>query len=435
MLDTLIKNCTVLTMDDDKHLLKNACIGIRGGKIVYLSETPCGEESKRTIDGTGKNAMPGLVNTHSHAAMALMRGYADDYNLQTWLYDYIFPVEAKLTGDDIYLGMQLAMAEMLSTGTVSMTDMYMHLPSMAQSVQDAGLYGNLSNAAMAFDPAAYDYVTDKVTKQNLEVLERFHGADDGRIRLDASVHAEYTSFPGLWEKLSSFARENRLNMHIHLSETEKEHRECIEKYGKTPAAVLAEHGVFDVRTTAAHCVWVSDEDIDLLREKNVTVAHNPVSNLKLGSGVAPIAKMLERGVRVSLGTDGVCSNNNHDLFEEIKLAALLQKGFSGDPRQIPAYQALYMATRAGAYAQGREDSIGQLAPGYDASLILIDTARPNLQPVHHPASTLAYSAHGSDVCLTMVRGRVLYENGVFSTIDLERVYHGLSSVMDRLFRA
>lgn len=435
MLDILIQNCTAVTIDDENRVLTGAQIGIRGGKIVWLSQTPCDEKAKRVIDGKDKIAMPGLINTHSHAAMSLMRGYADDYTLQSWLYDYVFPVEAQLTPDDIYLGMQLTMAEMLSTGTVSMTDMYMHLPAMAQSAADAGLYANVSNAAMSFDPASYDYGTDKVTLQNREVLQRFHGFDGGRIRLDASVHAEYTSFPALWEKLSAFAKDNGLNMHVHLSETEKEHRECVEKYGKTPAAVLAEHGVFDTRSTAAHCVWVTEEDMELLREKNVTVAHNPVSNLKLGSGVAPVAKMLEKGVRVSLGTDGVCSNNNHDLFEEIKLAALLQKGVTGDPRQIPALQALYMATRAGAYAQGREDSLGQLAEGYDASLILVDTDRPNLQPVHHPESTLAYSAHGSDVCLTMVRGRVLYENGVFTTIDLERVRHGMSCVMERLFRA
>lgn len=435
MLDILIKNVTALTMDEEQPLLQGACLGIRAGKIACLAQTPPDEAAERVIDGTNKIAMPGLINTHSHAAMALMRGYADDYTLHDWLYNYVFPAEAKLQPEDVALGMQLAMAEMLSTGTVSFTDMYMHLPAMAGAAYDAGLYANLSNAAMCFDPAGYDFEADKVTRQNREVLASLHGADGDRLRLDVAIHAEYTSFPAVWRDYAAFAKEKGLNMHVHLSETAKEHRECVEKYGKTPAAILAENGVFDVRATAAHCVWITEEDMDLLREKDVTAAHNPVSNLKLGSGIAPICRMKEKGVRVSLGTDGVCSNNNHDLFEEIKLAALLQKGITGDPQQIPAYQALSMATRAGAYAQGRELYLGQLREGFDASLILIDADRPGLMPVHHPASAVAYSARGSDVCLTMVRGKVLYENGDFTTIDMERVRYSLPAVMERLFRA
>ena len=207
------------------------------------------------------------------------------------------------------------------------------------------------------------------------------------------------------------------------------------KYGKTPTAILAENGVFDTRATAAHCVWVTEEDMEILKEKNVTVAHNPVSNLKLASGVARVTKMLEKGVNVSLGTDGVCSNNNHDLFEEIKLAALLQKGVSGDPRVIPAHQTLYMATRSGAFAQGREQEIGQLKAGFDASLILVDTAKPGLYPVHNPLSTLAYSVRGGDVTMTMIRGKVLYKNGVYTTLDVERIRERLFPILHRLIHA
>ena len=435
MLDIIIKDCTVVTMDDEKRVLEHAFLGVKDGKIVFLSEQAPEEGAKKVIDGKNKIAMPGLINTHSHAAMAIMRGYADDYALQDWLYHYVFPAEAKLTPDAVYWGMQLAMAEMLAGGTVSITDMYMYLPDMARSVCDAGLYGNLSNGAMCFQPKDYCFDKDGVTAQNRLSLRDYHGFGQGRVRIDASIHAEYTSFPQLWRDFSGFAKENGMNMHIHLSETKKEHEECIARWGKTPAAVLAENGVFDVRTTAAHCVWVTEEDQALLKEHNVTVAHNPVSNLKLASGVAPIAKMLKNGLRVALGTDGVCSNNNHDLFEEIKLAAILQKGVTGDPQVISAYDALFMATRAGAYAQSREHSLGQLKEGFDASLILVDTDRPNLMPVHHPMSTLAYSAHGSDVSLTMVRGKVLYENGVYTTIDLEQVKAQLAPVMKRVFGA
>lgn len=435
MLDTLIKNVTAVTMDDEGHLYHDAYIAIKDGKITYIGTDAPQEQAEKVIDGRGMIAMPGLVNTHSHAAMSLMRGYADDYVLQEWLNDHVFPIEGKLVGDDVYWAMLWTQAEMLATGTIAYTDMYMHLPKMAEAAVDGGLYTNISNGAMCFNPAGYCFDTDSVTGQNREVLERFHKADTGRVKLDVSIHAEYTSFPGLWQDFSAYAAENGLNMHIHLSETRAEHENCIAKYGKTPAAILAENGVFNTRTTAAHCVWVSDADMDLLREKQVTVAHNPVSNLKLASGIAPVARMLEKGVNVALGTDGVCSNNNHDLFEEIKLAALLQKGVSGDPRLVPAQQALKMATRAGAFAQGREQEIGQLKEGFDASLILVDTGKPGLYPVHNPVSTLAYSARGGDVYLTMIRGKVLYENGIYTALDMERIRSKMEPILNRLFRA
>ena len=435
MLDTLIKNVTAVTMDDEKNLFANAFIGIKGGKITYVGTELPAEPAETVIDGEGRIAMPGLVNTHSHAAMSLMRGYADDYVLQEWLNDHVFPIEGKLVGDDVYWAMLWTQAEMLATGTIAYTDMYMHLPKMAEAAVDGGLYANVSNGAMCFDPAGYHFDTDSVMAQNREVLEKYHGADNGRVKLDVSIHAEYTSFPGLWQDFSHFAKENGLNMHIHLSETRSEHENCVEKYGKTPTAILAENGVFDTRTTAAHCVWITEEDMAILKEKNVTVAHNPVSNLKLASGIAPVAKMFEKGVRVALGTDGVCSNNNHDLFEEIKLAALLQKGENYDPRLMPAYRALWMATRAGAFAQGREQEIGQLTAGFDASLILIDTEKPGLYPVHNPVSTLAYSVRGGDVSLTMIRGKVLYENGRYTELDIEQIREKLFPILHRIFNA
>ena len=435
MLDTLIKNVTAVTMDDEGHLYSDAYIAIKDGKISYIGTEAPQEQTQKVIDGRGMIAMPGLVNTHSHAAMSLMRGYADDYVLQEWLNDHVFPIEGKLVGEDVYWAMLWTQAEMLATGTIAYTDMYMHLPKMAQAAVDGGLYANISNGAMCFNPAGYCFDTDGVTGQNREVLERFHQADNGRVKLDVSIHAEYTSFPGLWQDFSAYAAENGLNMHIHLSETRAEHENCIAKYGKTPAAILAENGVFNTRATAAHCVWVSDADMDLLRKKQVTVAHNPVSNLKLASGIAPVARMLEKGVNVALGTDGVCSNNNHDLFEEIKLAALLQKGVSGDPRLVPAQQALKMATRAGAFAQGREQEIGQLKEGFDASLILVDTGKPGLYPVHNPVSTLAYSARGGDVYLTMIRGKVLYENGIYTALDMEHIRSKMEPILNQLFHA
>lgn len=435
MLDLIVKNCVAVTMDDDCPVIRDAYLAVRGGKLDYVGAQEPQEGAWRTIDARGQLCMPGLINTHSHAAMTLMRGYADDHALQEWLFRYVFPVEDKLDGEAVALGTQLAMAEMLASGTVSFSDMYMFIPAMARVIEECGMYANISNGITAFEPDKYDYDKSPVTAENREVLARWHGADGGRIRLDASIHAEYTSFPPAWRDFAAFARENGLNLQLHLSETKKEQEECIARWGKTPARVMADNGVFDVRTTAAHGVWLTDEDLDLLAEKGVTVAHNPVSNLKLASGVARVTRMLEKGVRVSLGTDGVCSNNNYDLFEEIKLAAILQKGVTGDPRVIPAGQALRMATRAGAYAQGRENELGCLKAGFDASFILVDTSRPGLMPLHDPQSALAYAARGGDVSMTVVRGRVLYEKGEYTTLDMERIRAGLGPVMKRLFGA
>ena len=436
-MELLIKNAMILTADDDRPMIQKGYIGVSGGKIVYLSDVPPLTQVRREKDATGCIVMPGLVNAHTHVSMSAMRGYADDYALQDWLYNYIFPVEGRHTPDTIYVSAMLGMAEMIRFGTIAITDMYMQIPQVAQAAMDAGIYANISNGATCFDEPNYDFATDGVTRQMEEMLERFHGADDGRIRLDASIHAEYTSFPRLWRANAEFARKHGLNMHVHLSESAREHEECKARHGgKTPAQVLAEQGVFDTRATAAHCVYVTEEDMALLAEKQVTVAHNPVSNLKLASGIAPVARMQQMGVNVALGTDGVASNNNHDLFEEMKLAAILQKGVSGDPTLLPAHEALKMATRNGAFAQGREHQIGMLKVGYDASMIMLNADRLHLQPVHDPLSTAVYSARGFDVCMTMVRGKILYEDTVFHTIDLSRIRHALKDrVMPVLFQA
>ena len=273
---------------------------------------------------------------------------------------------------------------------------------------------------MCFDPASYDFHKAGETLEMEEMLKSWHMVDEGRIRLDVGIHGEYTSCPAVWEQNAAYAQKHGLNIHLHLSETKKEQEECIARWGKTPARILADHGVFESRVTAAHGVWITEEDMDLLAEKKATVAHNPVSNLKLASGVAPAARMAEKGVNVALGTDGVASNNSHDLFEEIKLSALLQKGIQGDPRLVPAQQALSWATRGGAFAQGREKECGMLQKGMDADLILVDLSGVATQPVHSPVSALCYSTTGREVILTMVRGRILYEKGEFKTIDVER---------------
>lgn len=417
-MELLFQNALVLTMDDNRPVIQGGFVGVSGHNIVYLGTEKPREPANRTVDCKGDILMPGLVNAHTHAAMCLMRGYADDYPLHTWLFDKVFPVEARLTEEAILAGARLAFAEMIRTGTTSISDMYFHQPRVAALAMETGMRVSLCNGIVALDGALHK--DDRAFVELAELLRDFHGRGDGLVRADASIHGEYTSTPGAWRYAAELAKERGLVLHLHLSETKKEHEECLARRGVTPARAFYENGVFEAKTMAAHCVWVSEDDRELLSACGVSAVHNPVSNLKLGSGIAPVADLMKHGVNVALGTDGCCSNNSHDLFEEIKLAALLQKGATHNPTAVTAYQTLKMATVNGAKAQGREDYIGKVEPGMRADLILINTRSPGMQPVYSPQSAVAYAARGSDVRLTMINGKILYENGRFTTIDVER---------------
>ncbi len=420
MLDVLFCNACIITMEDSNAVIPNGFVGVRGKDIVFVGEQAPEEPAKRRLDCQRHILLPGLVNTHTHTAMCVMRGYADDYRLQEWLEDHVLPAEARLDQRAVVAGARLGFAEMIRSGTTSISDMYFSIPAIAHCAVECGIRATLSNATLSMDPSHFAYDQDNSIRELQELLNTLHGADEGRIRAEASIHGEYTSAPEIWEYVRDIALEKGLRMHLHLSETRSEQEACLARYGKTPTRMFYEHGVFDVPALAAHCVWVTQEDMELLAQKGVSAAHNPVSNLKLASGIARVGELKRHGVNVSLGTDGCCSNNSHDLFEEIKLAALLQKGVTHDPTALCAYEALKMATVNGAIAQGREHEIGRIREGLRADIILLDLRAPHLQPVYHPVSTVVYSARGSDVSLTMVQGKVLYENGVFTTIDLEK---------------
>jgi 5-methylthioadenosine/S-adenosylhomocysteine deaminase len=406
---TLFKNVTAVLMDDGNTVLKNAYVGVDAGKISYVSATPpetCAGASP--VDGTHKVLMPGIINAHTHLPMVLLRGFADDMDLQTWLFQHIFPAEAKLTPEALYAGMQLGLMECIASGTVSVTEMYD--PSAVEALAESGMKGSLCRV----------FIGDSVEprrSETLELIDGYHGYDNGRIHVDVCVHAEYTTTPEVWEAAARLAQDKNLRMHVHLSETAFEHNECVKKYGLTPTAVLDKHGLFSVPATAAHCVHLTDGDIELLAARDATAVHNPVSNLKLNSGVARVRAMRDKGLNVALGTDGSASNNSLDMFEEMKTAAILHSG--EDP--LTAAGALRLATRNGAKSQGRANEMGQIAVGMDADLILVDFDKPHLTPLHNAVSSLVYSARGSDVSLTMVRGKVLYKNGEFLTIDKEKV--------------
>jgi len=416
----LFQNVTAVLMDPARTVLKNAFVAVADdGKIASVgTEKPAGS-FQRVIDGRGGILMPGLVNAHTHVPMTAMRGYGDGHDLHVWLNEFIFPVEAKWDDRAIRACADLGLMEMIASGTTCICDMYMNTLTVAQAVSDAGICGNLGLGAVFFGDTFSEAACDDCAKQD-ELFRTWHGRDGGRITVDASLHAEYTSCPGLAEWVAGYAKDHGIGVNVHVSETKKEHEECKQRRGgSTPIQYLAKCGMFDVRATAAHCVWTEPDDWAIMADKGVTAVHNPASNLKLGSGVAPIVEMLKAGVNVALGTDGVSSNNTTDMFEDMKLAALLQNGVRCDPLALTAWDALEFATVNGAKALGRSDT-GSIQAGKWADLILLDGEAVNLLPCHDAANDIAYAAHGSNVVLNMCRGKVIYENGTFLTIDAER---------------
>ena len=416
----LFRNVTAVTMDPARPVLQNACVAVEGTRIASVGQEHPRGEFDRVIDGQGKALLPGLVNCHTHVPMALLRGYGGGHDLQHWLNDYIFPAEARLDDRCVAAGTALGLAEMIASGTTCIADMYMHTGAVARMVLESGVSANLSCGGVYFG-APEDFSPDACgdCRNQIALTEEWNGVGDGQIKVDASIHAEYTSNPSLWQWMAGYAAEHGLGMHVHVSETRSEHESCLQKYGKTPVAMLDQYGVWVNGGTAAHCVWVSDADMELMVQRNITAVHNPVSNLKLGSGVAWIPAMKAAGVPIALGTDGVSSNNNQDMFEEMKFAAVLHNGVTRDPLALLPIDALRMATVNGGKALGR--LTGRIEGGYDADLILVDFSHLNLTPCHSVISNLAYAAHGSDVCMNMARGKVIYRDGDFLTIDIDRV--------------
>ena len=417
-MSTMIYNVTAVLMDPAHTVLPNAYVVVDGHQITdFGAQRPQGFTGK-CIDGKGGILLPGLVNAHTHVPMTAMRGYGDGNNLQDWLHNYIFPVEARWDDRAIRCCTDLGLAEMIASGVTCIADMYGHSPAIAQEVAAAGISANLSVGGVQFSDD-FDPDTHNDCRVQRELTEQWHGYNDGQILVDASVHGEYTSHQQLWRWMAGYAREHGLGMHVHISETRSEHEECLARHGKTPIQVLNDYGVWDGRAIAAHCVWTTPEDWAVMAEKGISAIHNPMSNLKLGSGIAPVPAMKKAGVNVCLGTDGVSSNNCTDFFGDLKLAAILHNGAGCDPLALLPIDALRMATANGGRALGRKT--GVIAEGYTADLILVDFSHLNLTPCHSVLSNLAYAAHGSDVRMNMARGRVIYKDGDFLTIDIQRV--------------
>lgn len=422
----LIKNVNIITPEGELY----GCIGINGKLIDYVgTEQPEGYDE--IIDGEGGIAMPGFVNAHAHIPMVLFRGYAEDMPLQPWLFEKIFPAEDKLDPELVSASSRVALAEMIAGGTTSASDMYYFSDEIVKAAIESGIKANVSRGLTSFGETDPEKLVGIAEMKAL--FEQFDGAADGRIKIDACIHAEYTNNEAICRYIADYAKEKQAILHIHISETESEHNECIERHGLTPTAFLEKCGCFDVPVLGAHCVWLTDEDMDIFRERGATAAHNPSSNLKLGSGVAPIVHMLEKGVNVCLGTDGCSSNNNTDMFTELHLASLLQKGILRDPSAMPAGEVLKLANVNGAKAQGRYDT-GVIEVGKCADIIIVGTDEPHMHPMYSATVAVVQSARAADVRMTMVDGEVLYRNGEFMTLDVEKAIRETEALVDKVYR-
>ncbi|TFE30136.1 amidohydrolase [Cohnella luojiensis] len=419
-------------MDEERPKFQG-WMAVEGSRIDSLGEGNAPEEELKraaeVMDGSGLLFMPGLVNTHGHAAMSLLRGLADDLALQDWLQNHMWPMEAKFTGDDVYWGSALAAAEMIKSGTTTFVDMYDHMHRVAEVTQSSGLRASLTRGVIGLCP---EEVQKAKLADAIQFARDWHGASDGRISVMISPHAPYTCPPDFIVKFVEAAHELDLPMHTHMSETIAEVEQNVRDYGYRPVEHLDRLGMFTRPTLVAHAVHLTDEEISLLAERGVAVSHNPVSNLKLASGVARVPDLMKAGVTVSLGTDSAASNNNLDLFQEISMAALLHKGVSGDPTVIPATEALRMGTVYGARSIGLDGVTGQLKAGLKADFIALSIDKPHFAPRTDYVSHLAYAARGSDVAHVWVDGKQLLRNGKLLTLDEDKILAEAERCFERL---
>ena len=421
-LDTLISNVTAVTMNPQMDVIFGAYIAVDKGKILSITKNPPAQPPKTIIDGTGMVAIPGLINCHTHLATAVLRSLLDDLG-NTQALQALLQKEAAMDSRMAKAAALLAVAECLRFGVTSVSDLYYYPDATAQAVAQSGIKANLAMSSYRFidQNEDFDFETDEQCRELVKVTEKWHGYDGGRIRIDAGIYAEYTSNYKLWEGLVGYAWEKGLGMQLHLAQTQGEVDSCLDRTGMGPGELLSCHGMFTVPTTAAGCTYLSPEERKLLGKKKVTAVATPLAASKSGLAATPMADCLKAGMNVALGTGGAVECGNLDMFETMRFAAMNARQAGEDPSALPAQAALLMATVTGAQAQGRAKECGMLAPGMDADVVLVDFSAPHLMPCHNVLNALVWSAKGGDVAMTMVRGRILYQNGAFPTIDLKEV--------------
>jgi 5-methylthioadenosine/S-adenosylhomocysteine deaminase len=414
---TLIKGCSILTMREGEAPFVGDLLLV-GERIAAIGpDLELEQPADEVIDATGMVAMPGLINAHNHASMSLLRAFSDDLKLMDWLDKKMLPAEARMTPEDVYWGTMLGTAEMIASGTTGFADMYVHMDQVAQAVLDSGMRASLTRGVVFLEDDG-----GRRMSEALHLIDTWSGAGDGRITTMLGPHAPYTCPPKPLSEIIELARSRQIPIHIHLAETVEEVGKIRDRYNQTPTQYLVELGMFeDNHVLLAHAVHLSEEDVRLLRGMRGGVAHNPVSNLKLGCGIAPVRYMHEQGITVGMGTDGAGSATTLDMFAEIKAATWMQKLQFGDPTLLPAAQVLRMATIESAKLLKIDHEVGTLEAGKKADLILIDPNKPHLQPVHDLHALIAYSATGADVDTTIVNGQILMRGRQFTKFSWDEL--------------
>ena len=418
-----IKNVHVY--DDEKAVRKD--VFIEGNRITGTGKKPEGFTAEEIVDGTHKILMPGLVNAHTHAYMSVFRNYADDLPFAEWLFEKISPLEDKMTAEQAYWGNLLSIAEMIRTGTTCFVDMQMFPRMAVKACADSGMRALITRGLVGSD--RHDEGGIRRLNEAFDEMAYAESEPDAPVTFALGPHAIYTCGEDYLRYVAEIAKEKGLRINIHLTETQFEFDTCMKEHGMTPAAYIQSLGLLDVPAILAHCVYLTEEDYAILKTPGVSVATNPASNMKLGNGFAPVPRMLKEGICVCLGTDGASSNNALNMFRELGLMTLAQKGAEKDSLVLSADETLRIAVDNGYRAVGLEQEAGRVETGCLADLILLDEEAPNFQPKHNWKAALAYSSTGYEVTDTIVNGKILMKDRVLTTIDEERVNYEIAQAV------
>lgn len=423
----VIENALVVLPEGSEDVIQETSLYIEGDKIAGIGDMPAGFTADKVIDGTDKLVIPGLINCHTHSYMSFMRNVADDLSFMDWLFGTIDPIEQQMTDEDTYWGANLAIIEMMKSGTTCFNDMQMNIHQTTRAVKESGMRAVICRGLVG---SGNDEAGQSRLRQAYE--ERDAAKDCDRLTFKLGPHAPYTCDDEFLKIVAAEAKKEKMGIHVHLSESESEISQIQEKYGCTPIALAEKCGIFDVPAIAAHCVQVTDEDIAILKRKNVSVVTNPASNMKLGNGFAPIAKMLDAGINVCLGTDGAASNNCLNLFHELSLLTLIHKGTGKTPQCVSAKEGFRIATINGAKALGLGMEIGSIEVGKKADLAILDLNTPSLTPRNNLIAGLSYSANGSEVDTVIINGQITMENRKILTVDEKLVYGKIQDIIVRM---
>ena len=423
----LLKDILAVLSEGEKDIIRKADLYVEGNRIVSIDEEPEGFQAEKIIEGKDRLAIPGLINCHTHSYMSFMRNVADDLSFMDWLFGTIDPIEQKMTDEDTYWGACLAIIEMMKSGTTCFNDMQMNIHQTTRAVKESGMRAVICRGLVG---SGDDEGGQMRLRQAFE--ERDAARDCDRLSFMLGPHAPYTCDEGYMRIVSEEAKKNHMRIHVHLSESESEIQQIKEKYGCRPIEMAERNGLFDVPAIAAHCVQITESDMEILKAKGVSVVTNPASNMKLGNGFAPVPEMLEKGINVCIGTDGAASNNSLNLFHEMSLLALIHKGVKKTPQCISAAQNFRIATINGAKALGLSEEIGSLEVGKKADIAILNLNTPSLTPRNNLLAGLSYSANGSEVETVIIDGKITMENRRVLTMDEEVVYEKVNAIITRM---